>query len=57
MKMDATSRTLLILLPAAPPAPPHAWRHRALALAALCLLLLIGLGVLGSICMYYPCFD
>ncbi|XP_057347521.1 C-type lectin domain family 12 member A-like [Manis pentadactyla] len=33
----------------APPAPPHAWRHRALALTALCLLLLIGLGVLGSI--------
>ncbi|XP_014307248.1 C-type lectin domain family 12 member A [Myotis lucifugus] len=33
----------------APPAPSHVWRRRALALILLCLLLLIGLGVLGSI--------
>ncbi|XP_054574498.1 C-type lectin domain family 12 member A [Eptesicus fuscus] len=34
----------------APPAPSHVWRQRALAaLILLCLLLLIGLGVLGSI--------
>ncbi|KAM5251618.1 C-type lectin domain family 12 member A isoform 1-T2 [Hipposideros larvatus] len=33
----------------APPAPSHVWRQRTLALALLCLLLLIGLGVLGSI--------
>ncbi|KAF6339077.1 C-type lectin domain family 12 member A [Rhinolophus ferrumequinum] len=35
----------------APPAIFHVWRQRALALALLCLLLLIGLGVLGS--MFY----
>nr|XP_019569085.1 PREDICTED: C-type lectin domain family 12 member A-like isoform X2 [Rhinolophus sinicus] len=35
----------------APPALSHVWRQRALALALLCLLLLIGLGVLGS--MFY----
>ncbi|XP_004438874.1 PREDICTED: C-type lectin domain family 12 member A isoform X2 [Ceratotherium simum simum] len=35
----------------APPAPSQAWRQRALALAFLCLLLLIGLGVSGS--MFY----
>ncbi|XP_032246944.1 C-type lectin domain family 12 member A [Phoca vitulina] len=33
----------------APPAPSHGWRQRILALALLCLLLLIGLGVLGSL--------
>ncbi|XP_047597279.1 C-type lectin domain family 12 member A isoform X1 [Lutra lutra] len=33
----------------APPAPSHGWRQRALALTLLCLLLLVGLGVLGSI--------
>ncbi|XP_036157567.1 C-type lectin domain family 12 member A isoform X1 [Myotis myotis] len=33
----------------APPAPSHVWRRIALALILLCLLLLIGLGVLGSI--------
>lgn len=33
----------------APRAPSHVWRQRALALILLCLLLLIGLGVLGSI--------
>ncbi|XP_027451505.1 C-type lectin domain family 12 member A [Zalophus californianus] len=32
----------------APPAPSHGWRQRTLALTLLCLLLLIGLGVLGS---------
>ncbi|XP_010944695.2 C-type lectin domain family 12 member A [Camelus ferus] len=32
-----------------PPAPSHIWRRRALALILLCLLLLIGLGVLGGI--------
>ncbi|XP_015426671.1 PREDICTED: C-type lectin domain family 12 member A [Myotis davidii] len=35
----------------APPAPSHVWRRRALALILLCLLLLIGLAVLGS--MFY----
>uniref|UniRef100_A0A7N5KJI7 C-type lectin domain family 12 member A n=1 Tax=Ailuropoda melanoleuca TaxID=9646 RepID=A0A7N5KJI7_AILME len=35
----------------APPAPSHGWRQRALALTFLCLLLLIGLGVLGI--MFY----
>uniref|UniRef100_A0A8C2N7Z3 C-type lectin domain-containing protein n=2 Tax=Capra hircus TaxID=9925 RepID=A0A8C2N7Z3_CAPHI len=34
-----------------PPVPSHVWRQRALALTLLCLLLLIGLGVLGGICM------
>ncbi|XP_069441845.1 C-type lectin domain family 12 member A-like isoform X4 [Ovis canadensis] len=34
-----------------PPVPSHVWRQRALALTVLCLLLLIGLGVLGGICM------
>ncbi|XP_055422084.1 C-type lectin domain family 12 member A [Bubalus kerabau] len=34
-----------------PPVPSHVWRQRALALTVLCLLLLIGLGVLGAICM------
>ncbi|XP_039081222.1 C-type lectin domain family 12 member A isoform X1 [Hyaena hyaena] len=33
----------------APPATSHLWHQRALALTLLCLLLLIGLGVLGSI--------
>ncbi|XP_029810728.1 C-type lectin domain family 12 member A isoform X2 [Suricata suricatta] len=33
----------------APPATSHVWHQRALALTLLCLLLLIGLGVLGSI--------
>ncbi|XP_066217294.1 C-type lectin domain family 12 member A [Saccopteryx leptura] len=33
----------------APPAASHVWRQRTLALTLLCLLLLIGLGVLGSI--------
>ncbi|XP_036312444.1 C-type lectin domain family 12 member A [Pipistrellus kuhlii] len=33
----------------APPASSHVWHQRALALILLCLLLLIGLGVLGSI--------
>lgn len=33
----------------APPAPSHVWRQRTWALALLCLLLLVGLGVLGSI--------
>ncbi|XP_045726926.1 C-type lectin domain family 12 member A [Mirounga angustirostris] len=33
----------------APPAPSHGWRQRLLALTLLCLLLLIGLGVLGSL--------
>ncbi|ELK17074.1 C-type lectin domain family 1 member B [Pteropus alecto] len=33
----------------APPAPPHVWHRRTLALTLLCLLQLIGLGVLGSI--------
>ncbi|XP_044797018.2 C-type lectin domain family 12 member A isoform X4 [Bubalus bubalis] len=32
-----------------PPVPSHVWRQRALALTVLCLLLLIGLGVLGAI--------
>ncbi|XP_042103487.1 C-type lectin domain family 12 member A isoform X3 [Ovis aries] len=32
-----------------PPVPSHVWRQRALALTVLCLLLLIGLGVLGGI--------
>uniref|UniRef100_A0A8D1SM85 C-type lectin domain-containing protein n=1 Tax=Sus scrofa TaxID=9823 RepID=A0A8D1SM85_PIG len=32
-----------------PPAPPRAWRQRALVLTLLCVLLLIGLGVLGGI--------
>ncbi|XP_036108851.1 C-type lectin domain family 12 member A isoform X2 [Molossus molossus] len=31
------------------PAPPHVWRQRVLALTLLCLLLLIGMGVLGTI--------
>ncbi|CAN0290259.1 unnamed protein product [Rangifer tarandus platyrhynchus] len=31
-----------------PPVPSHVWRQRALAVTLLCLLLLIGLGVLGS---------
>ncbi|XP_066109246.1 C-type lectin domain family 12 member A isoform X1 [Saccopteryx bilineata] len=35
----------------APPAASHVWRQRTLALTLLCLLLLIGLGVLGS--MFY----
>ncbi|XP_037704001.1 C-type lectin domain family 12 member A [Choloepus didactylus] len=35
----------------ATPAPSHVWRQTALALTLLCLLLLIGLGVLGS--MFY----
>lgn len=39
-----------------PPAPPHAWRQRALVLTLLCVLLLIGLGILGGIRMYYLCF-
>uniref|UniRef100_A0A8C6MMQ5 C-type lectin domain family 12 member A n=1 Tax=Moschus moschiferus TaxID=68415 RepID=A0A8C6MMQ5_MOSMO len=34
-----------------PPVPSHVWRQRAWALTLLCLLLLIGLGVLGGICM------
>lgn len=33
----------------APPVPSHGWRRRTLALTFLCLLLLVGLGVLGSI--------
>ncbi|XP_015984401.2 C-type lectin domain family 12 member A [Rousettus aegyptiacus] len=33
----------------APPARPHVWHRRTLALTLLCLLQLIGLGVLGSI--------
>nr|AAS00607.1 myeloid inhibitory C-type lectin-like receptor isoform gamma [Homo sapiens] len=40
----------------APPAPSHVWRPAALFLTLLCLLLLIGLGVLASMCMYCPCF-
>ncbi|XP_075863786.1 C-type lectin domain family 12 member A isoform X2 [Microcebus murinus] len=32
----------------APPPPSHVWRHTALFLTLLCLLLLVGLGVLGS---------
>uniref|UniRef100_A0A8C3WAF1 C-type lectin domain family 12 member A n=1 Tax=Catagonus wagneri TaxID=51154 RepID=A0A8C3WAF1_9CETA len=32
-----------------PPAPPKAWRQRALIISLLCFLLLVGLGVLGSI--------
>ncbi|XP_012507602.1 PREDICTED: C-type lectin domain family 12 member A [Propithecus coquereli] len=32
----------------APPSPSHIWRHTALSLTLLCLLLLVGLGVLGS---------
>lgn len=34
-----------------PPVHSRVWRQRALALTVLCLLLLIGLGVLGGICM------
>ncbi|XP_027397092.1 C-type lectin domain family 12 member A isoform X2 [Bos indicus x Bos taurus] len=34
-----------------PPVPSHVWRQGALALTLLCLLLLIGLGVFGAICM------
>ncbi|KAB0350638.1 hypothetical protein FD754_015495, partial [Muntiacus muntjak] len=43
--------SLLILLPTEPPVPSHGWRQGALAVTLLCLLLLIGLGVLGGMCM------
>ncbi|KAM6162672.1 C-type lectin domain family 12 member A [Erethizon dorsatum] len=41
--------SLLILLSTAPPASSHVWRQTALTLTLICLLLLIGLGILGSI--------
>ncbi|XP_046505092.1 C-type lectin domain family 12 member A isoform X4 [Equus quagga] len=40
-----------VLPSTAPPAPSRAWRQRVVALTLLCLLLLTGLGVLGS--MFY----